>query len=287
MAAVRAFLAGFRWDRRTLIGAAGLYLTALLFSTLALHPLQRGLHEDFDRAPEASRLAREESIALMMEVRRTSPSLVPSAFRGLMGYGLLQVPVTLLLLAGVYGTAVPSVLRQRRDFWKEARGHFPSFLGIAVLNLPVLAGVVGAGGLAVALGERLIEGRPDPRAGAGLFWLAIFLAAVLGTLWRNSVGYGRAYRVMTLGETSVLRCALEGLWFSVRRLLPVNLLAWSVHLLRGAAVAFLFFVLDYDRTGDLRLWREGLGIQAFFMALACLRVVEARIHVAYLNAFLK
>ena len=160
--------------------------------------------------------------------------------------------------------------------------HFLPFAGLFALNLLVLAACALVAGLAIAGLALAAKDKPDLGPAWKVFLASLAVVAFFATLWRNSVAYGQAAR--TLGFPDGLgKNFLCGLAFSLRRLIPVNLMAWGVNALRVGTIALSIYVWrpGYATTGA---WLASvLQLQAGFFALAYLRAAEAGMQVEYLR----
>jgi hypothetical protein len=283
MTAWKAFWKGMLGVRRTAAAAALFYLCTLLFSSLGLMSWSSGLHAALDSAPAAADLLKGQGLDLLAEMAQgAGGSFFISAFASPVGWTLLFIPLALFLLAGAYAAVADPDHSFLATFARGGVRHFLPFAGLFVLNLLMAAACFLVVGLAIAGLAVAIKDKSDTGPAWKVFLASLALVAFFGTLWRNSVGYGQAARALEF-PGGLGRNFLAGLAFSLRRLVPVNLMAWAVNALRLGVLAVSLFAWSpgYATTGGWLV--SALQLQAGFFALAYLRAAEVGMQVEYMR----
>lgn len=278
---IKALRNGFTGGRGKALAALLFYGAALVLSTIALRPLAAGFDRALFRFPAAADLLTGHGVDLLAELGMNQPGLWAAAF-SVLGWGLLlHFVVSLYVTAGTYGVAAHEDVRPSRTFWSRARGNFLPFLGLFALNL--IAWIVITVILAIpfiAMGRGFREST-DPGPAFKLFIAELVVLAVIINLFRNSVGYAQARYALTEGSEGFGRCFLRSFAFVLGRFVPVNLLTWTVNILRACTMVLAVHVLSPGYATGGRAFATALLLQAAFFIMAFLRVAEIRAQVAY------
>lgn len=285
MTAWKAFWKGLSDLRRTGATAGILYLATLVVSTLALRPLARGFHAALDGAPGASAFLQGRGLDLLAELAQADEGrFFMASMAGIGTFLMLFVPFALFLMAGAYGVAANREKPIFGTFGSRGVSLFIPFLVLFALNLLVLAACGLVAGLPIAGLFAVLPATSDPGPSWQAFLWCLPFAAIVGTLWRNSVGYAQAAQALDF-PGGVGKVFLRGLGFSLRRLVPVNLMAWGVNALRIGAAATVLFAWRPGYATEGAWLASSLRLQGLCFVLAYLRAAEVRMQVAYMEAW--
>lgn len=281
----RAIQFGFLKLRGRVFLTAVLYLAILLASTIALRPLVNGFHAAFDESPAAADFFTGGGLDLLAELGVNQPAFWAAGFSLLLPVLLLYLVLGLFLTAGLYGVAAGEGRPAWRALLPEAMRLFWPFLGLLLLNIVFWAVVSIFAGLGVAAFWHGFKDATDSGIHWHLFLVTLGLAALLLTLFRNSVGFSQARYAVVGGGEGLGRCFLRALSFTFRRFVPVNGLTLLFNVLRGTGAILCLFVLSPGfGTFSARLL-TALLLQAVFLWAAFLRVAEAGAQVEYQRGF--
>lgn len=280
----RSIAAGFSTGQGKALGSALLFGSTWLFSTLALRPLSRGLHEAFDRAPAARDLLDGGGVDLWAEMGSRQPAFFSSGFSPLLPMLLLCLAAALYVTAGVYGQAARPAEPAWRTFFLRANRFVLPFAAGLLLNALVWGAAFAllAGGL-LGLGHAF-EGSTDPGVGFRLVLLDLAAAALLVEVFRGSVGFFQARYALTDGGEGLGRSFLRALRFVVKRFVPVLSMTLFFALLKLLALWLALFALSPGYESGGRGALTALLMQAGYFAVAFLRIAEARSQVEYTRA---
>ena len=286
MKMLKSLFFGIRLGKAAIVAALVLYLATFIFSSLAQLPLNRGFHGALDEVPTASGLATDDRLDIFIEMIHINPSLLNVGLLGIVTWTLLFIPVALFLLAGVYAQAAGASEGVIRGLWRGGVKFFLPFALLFLFNLVVLGIMVVLIVLFLAAVAIYSSDNYDSTLMMPLLALRVVFAALLLNLWRNSVGYSQAHYVLR-GEIDGLgRSFLKGFLFSLRRLIPVNILTWLYNGLRGLSM-YLFAVILWSGYAATGAWfKTALFLQIAFLLCALARVAEVRTQVDYLRRFL-
>lgn len=283
---MKALRNGFTGGRGKALASLLFYGAALVLSTIALRPLSAGFDAALMRSPAAADLLAGRGADLLAELGMNQPGLWAAAF-SVLGWGLLlHLFASLYVTAGTYGVAAHEDLRPSRTFWSRAWGNLLPFAGLFALNLIAWAVVLAVLALPFfAIGHGFRDST-DPGPAFKLFIVELVVLAVVINLFRNSVGYAQARYALTEGGEGVGKCFLRSFAFALRRFVPVNLLTWTVNVLRAGTMALAIGVLSPGYATGGRALATAMLLQAAFFIMAFLRVAEIRAQVAYQRAHL-
>jgi hypothetical protein len=282
----RSIAAGFSKGDGKALGSALLFSSTWLFSTLALRPLNRGLHEAFDRAPAARDLLDGRGVDLWAELAIRQPGLFSSGFSLFLPMLLLCLAASLYVTAGVYGQAARPAKPAWRTFFLRANRFALPFAAGLLLNALVWGAAFAllAGGL-LGLGHAF-EGSTDPGTAFRLVLLDLAAAALLVELFRGSVGFFQARYALTDGGEGLGRSFLRALRFVIKRFVPVLSITLFFALMKLLVLWLALFALSPGYATGGREALTALLMQAGTLAVAFLRVAEARSQVEYTRAVL-
>ena len=282
----RAIAAGFWKGDGKVLGSALLFGSTWLFATLALRPVNRGLHEAFDGAPAAQDLLAGRGLDLWAEMGIRQPALFSAGFSLFLPLLLLSLAAGLYLTAGVYGQAASPAKPAWRTFFWRANRFTPPFAAGLFLNALAWGALFALFALALLGLGHAFEDSTDPGVAWRMVLLDLSAAALLVELFRSSVGFFQARYALTGGREGIGRCFLRALRFALRKLVPVLSMTVFFTLLKLLALWLALFALSpgYATTG--RWFLTALVLQGGYFAVAFLRVAEARSQVEYAKAFL-
>jgi hypothetical protein len=283
---VRSIRDGFLGGRGKGLAALLLFGSSWLFSTLALKPMNSGLHTALDGAPAAGEFLSGSGADLWFEMAFRQPAFFPAGFALLLPVLLLYALLGLYLTAGIYGQAALPEGCVWRTFFERARRFFLPFTLGLLMNLifwAVVAGLVMAGvaGLWKGTGEAT-----DPAVHWRVFLAGAALLAVLLNLFRSSLGFFQARWALIGGREGLGRCFLSSLSFTFKRFIPVNAMTWLFTALHLLVLWVAVFALSPGYSSEGRWFATASLLQAGYFLLAFLRVAEARSQVEYSKACL-
>ena len=282
----RAIGNGLFRGRGKALGTLLIWGSGFLLATIALNPMRRGFHSLFDKAPASRALLGGGGLDTLFDSGMHQPAFWSAATAMLPYMILLAVVVGLVLMSGVYAQAAEGS-GSWRAFWRGAAANVLPFTALLLLNL-LLWAVVGLGvGILFAAAWHGVRDTMDPARPWHLFWITLWSALIVVNLFRNSLGFSQARWVLTGGAEGVARCFLRSVAFTFRRFVPVNLMTWTLNLVRAGAMILAVFTLSpgYGTTG--RWLATAALLQGGFLFAAYLRVGEARAQVSYARAFLE
>ncbi len=283
MLSIRAFFSGLFGGRSKGLSTFFLYTVVFIFSTVALTPLRVGLHALYDHVPAAAAFCSGGGLDLLAEPGRANGAFWAASFGALPILLILFLVAGMWLEAGIYGLA-GNETASRSGFIQEADKHFQAFIKLFLFNVVIWLVIGGTVAVSLfALGKALKDG--SPKTMDFLFWTEIAVTLVVLNLFRNSVGYGQAMRVLSNGREVAWRCFIKGFIFTFRRLVPVNIITWVFIGLRTSAMWLAVVVLS-PGYGTTTSWiTTALLLQLGFVVASFLRVAEARTQVGYLRFF--
>jgi hypothetical protein len=283
---IRSIGSGFLRGRGKAVATLLFFGSAWLFSTLALRPMSVGLHRALDEAPAAKDFLSSGGIDLWVELLMRQPASVSGGLSLLLPMLALYALLGLYLTAGLYGFAASQEGHVWRAFFERARRFFVPFALGFLMNLVFWALVTGIFALgAVGLG-RVLKDATDPAVQWRLFLMNAVLLSILLNYFRGSVGFFQARYALTEGREGLGRCFLGSLSFAFKRLIPVNALTWFFTVLHVLVLWLAVFALSPGYATAGKWVATALLLQAGYLALAFLRVAEARSQVEYTRGFL-
>ena len=284
---VKALREGFLGGRGKGLATLLFYGAALVLSTVALRPIGAGFDRALSSSPAAADLLAGRGLDLLAELGINQPGLWAAAF-SVLGWGLLlHLVASLYITAGAYGVAASGDSRPLSAFWSRAWSNVLPFAGLFALNLIVWAVIIGILAVPVLVVGHGLKESNDPGPAFRLFIVELAILAVVGNLFRNSVGYAQARYALTGGAEGFGRCFLRAFAFTFRRFVPVNLVTWIVNLLRVCTMGLAVFVLSPGYATGGKALGTALLLQAGFFVMAFLRVAEIGAQVAYQRSFLE
>ena|GEM_PF-1406540 len=278
---VLSIRAGFLRGRGKAWAAFLLFASSWLFSTLALRPMNAGLHQALDGAPSAKEFLGGGGVDLWFEMLMRQPAFFSGSMSLLMPMLLFYALLGLYLTAGLYGFAASQEGPAVRTFFERARRLFAPFALGLLMNLVFWAVVTGVFVLGMMGLWRGFKDATDPAVHWRLFLIDVAILSIFVNLFRGSTGFFQARYALTEGLEGLGRCFLASLAFAFKSFVPVNALTWLFTLLHVLVLWLTVFALSPGHATPSRWFATAFLLQFGYFILAFLRVAEARSQVEY------